>query len=149
MVYETIINSDTLKTAKDTLTNALDNSEVLQEIKFDPSAIIKGDGIFISIVGYLIVFLALVLLFLVFSNIAKVLQFNVRKKLAAKGEAYEGEESKFHVSGETNAAISMALYLYFEELHDLENTVLTIKKVEKAYSPWSSKIYGLRQFPKK
>lgn len=148
MVYE-ILNSDTLNTAKDTLAAAVENSEVLQEIKFDPSAIIAGDGIFISIVGYLIVFLALVLLFLVFSNITKVLQLNVRKRLAAKGEVYEGGESGIQVSGETNAAISMALYLYFEELHDLENTVLTIKKVEKAYSPWSSKIYGLRQFPKK
>ncbi|HSD63250.1 MAG TPA: hypothetical protein VLB50_05600, partial [Ignavibacteriaceae bacterium] len=53
------------------------------------------------------------------------------------------------VSGEINAAISAALYLYFEEVHDTENTVLTIKKVQKNYSPWSSKIYGLSEYPLK
>jgi hypothetical protein len=50
------------------------------------------------------------------------------------------------MTGEINAAISMALYLYFEELHDEESDVVTIKKVSKRYSPWSSKIYGLNQY---
>jgi hypothetical protein len=36
-----------------------------------------------------------------------------------------------------------------EEVHDFEDTVLTIKKVQKPYSPWSSKLYGLRQYPPK
>ena len=47
------------------------------------------------------------------------------------------------------AAIAMALYLYQNELHDYENTVLTINKVSKNYSPWSSKLYGLREIPRK
>jgi len=52
------------------------------------------------------------------------------------------------VNGEIAAIISAALHLYKEEHHDLENTVLTIDKVSKAYSPWSSKIYGLRKNPR-
>ncbi|HAH59495.1 MAG TPA: phage tail protein, partial [Bacteroidales bacterium] len=34
------------------------------------------------------------------------------------------------------------------ELHDHEDAVLTIKKVARTYSPWSSKIYGLRNLSK-
>ncbi len=50
-------------------------------------------------------------------------------------------------SGEVFAAIAMALHEYQDNSHDLEDTVLTISRVARAYSPWSSKIYGLRQFP--
>ena len=53
------------------------------------------------------------------------------------------------ISGEVTAAISTALMLHFREIHDFESTVITIKKVQKPYSPWSSKIYGLRQYPGK
>jgi hypothetical protein len=42
------------------------------------------------------------------------------------------------------AAIAMALHLYFNELHDDELTKMTIRKIPKAYSPWSSKIFGMR-----
>ena len=45
------------------------------------------------------------------------------------------------ISGEVNAAISMALHLCMEDEHDEEDMVLTLKKVSKRYSPWSSKIY--------
>jgi len=46
------------------------------------------------------------------------------------------------------AAIAMALHLHESELHDAENTILTINRVAKLYSPWSSKIYGLRRCPR-
>ena len=53
------------------------------------------------------------------------------------------------ISGEVFAAISTALYLYETEQHDYESTILTINRANKNYSPWSSKIYGLRQYPSK
>ena len=31
--------------------------------------------------------------------------------------------------------------------HDIEDTILTIRRMKKAYSPWSSKLYGLRHYP--
>ena len=51
-----------------------------------------------------------------------------------------------HDSGEEIAAIVMALHQHLNA-HDTESTVLTINKVKRAYSPWSSKIYGLREVP--
>ena len=43
----------------------------------------------------------------------------------------------------------MALHLYYDEdVHDIEKAIVTIKKVEKRYSPWSSKIYGLTNLVK-
>jgi hypothetical protein len=47
------------------------------------------------------------------------------------------------ITGDENAAICAALYLYFTELHDEEKYVMTVKKVSRTYSPWSSKIYGI------
>lgn len=46
------------------------------------------------------------------------------------------------------AAIAIALHLHENELHDAENAILTINRVAKLYSPWSSKIYGLRRYPR-
>ncbi len=47
------------------------------------------------------------------------------------------------------AAIGVALNLYLQASSDYENMVLTIQKVVRPYSPWSSKIYGLRQYPRR
>ncbi len=48
---------------------------------------------------------------------------------------------------EIAAVIALALNMYVEELRNYENAVVTIQKVIRPYSPWSSKIYGLRQQP--
>jgi hypothetical protein len=49
--------------------------------------------------------------------------------------------------GEIVAAISLALSLHMQDIHDYEKTVITMQKVMRPYSPWSSKIYGLRERP--
>ncbi|MCU7552333.1 hypothetical protein OCK74_24650 [Chitinophagaceae bacterium LB-8] len=49
--------------------------------------------------------------------------------------------------GELTAVIALAIHKYVTEVREYENTVLTIQQVIKPYSPWSSKIYGLRQQP--
>ena len=41
----------------------------------------------------------------------------------------------------------MALYEVSEDAHDMESTVLTMRKVARRYSPWNSKIYGMRNLP--
>lgn len=102
------------------------------------------EGIIISVVGYVIVFVALVILYYVFDSISKLLNLQLRLKLKKQGKLDESKKDKdFSIPGEVAAAISMALYLS-SELHDEESNVLTIKKVSRTYSPWSSKIYGLR-----
>lgn len=48
---------------------------------------------------------------------------------------------------EIAAAISLALHLYLKQLQEYERAVLTFQKIMKPYSPWSSKVYTLRQTP--
>ena len=48
---------------------------------------------------------------------------------------------------ELAVVIGLAINLYVSKLQAYENTVITIQKVMKPYSPWSSKIYGMRQQP--
>ena len=44
-------------------------------------------------------------------------------------------------------AIGLALHMYLDHVKEYEKAVVTIQKIMKPYSPWSSKIYGLRQQP--
>jgi hypothetical protein len=50
---------------------------------------------------------------------------------------------------EVSAVIGLALHLYKQQLSDYEKVRLTIARVSRTYSPWSSKIYGLRQNPRR
>ena len=100
-------------------------------------------GLVIALVGYSIVFSALVLLYFFFNNVSKLLNTNLRNRLRREGKHEIAELPD--MTGEETAAIAMALYLY-NEVHDEESNIITIKKVNKTYSPWSSKIYGVRNF---
>jgi len=118
-------------------------SLLLTNIQFDLSAI-DSDGLVLVIVGYCIVFMALLLLYIFFRYIIpSILGIKIGKNRFNKGTDPSGTNQRIEITGEVNAAISMALYLYFNELHDEESNILTIKKVSKVYSPWSSKIYGV------
>jgi glutaconyl-CoA/methylmalonyl-CoA decarboxylase subunit delta len=120
----------------------------LLEITFDLSAIDRF-AVTVMVVGYGIVFFALVLLFFVYTLMPKIIQMNIRQKLRRQGRTKPGKENDVQsIPGEVNAAISMALFLYFNEAHDEEHTVMTITRVSKRYSPWSSKIYGLNIPPR-
>jgi glutaconyl-CoA/methylmalonyl-CoA decarboxylase subunit delta len=118
---------------------------MLLAVNFDFS-LIDADAIVICVVGYVIVFSALVLLFFVFNNLPKLLKMKLTLKRKRKGEIDIPEVS---VTGEVNAAIGIALHMYFNELHDDESNVITIKRSSKFYSPWSSKIYGLRNYQRR
>ncbi len=105
-------------------------------------------GVGMAAVAMSVVFLALLLLYLVFKNVGKTLirvQDRRRRKNEEIATVPTGVSSK-DISGEVYAAITAAIHLYNEELHDEENTVLTINKVSRAYSPWSSKIHGLNTY---
>jgi len=98
----------------------------------------------IVVVGYLIVFLALVVLYLVFRYVMPLFfKIKMYRRAAREGRALDDSE-KQELSGEVNAAIATALYLYFDEIHDFESNVITIRKVSKSYSPWNSKLYNMR-----
>jgi len=106
-------------------------------------------GIGMTMIAMFVVFSALAILYVIYKNIG--LFFVNKGNKSKKSEQVQiaaGKESKEEMSGEVNAAIAMALYMYQNEMHDFENTVLTIRKVSKNYSPWSSKIYTLRKSPR-
>ncbi len=113
------------------------------EIAFD-FAKVTNFSVTVAVVGYLIVFSALVLLFFVFSAMPKFINLNARRKLKKDGRCDDCEV--MHVEGDVNAAISMALFLYLNEIHDEESDVITIKRVSKQYTPWSSKIYSTNTY---
>lgn len=105
-------------------------------------------GLTVAIVGFSIVFFSLTALVIVFLRLPKLInrQFNRDKLRRHKNKKPEAvTEDDYIVEGNVTAAISLALHLYFNELHDEESNVVTIKKVKKAYSPWSSKIYSVNQ----
>jgi len=103
---------------------------------------ISLDTVIIAVVGYVIVFASLVLLFWFFNTLPKLMKIRLKRQRSRAGETPPLNDEG--ISGETIAAISAGLHLYLSELHDEESGVLTIKKVSKAYSPWSSKIYAVR-----
>jgi hypothetical protein len=83
-----------------------------------------------------------------FRSIGKFITGGSKKAVKLPIEPESPAIPKSDVSGEINAAIAMALYLYTNELHDQENPVITMIKVSRTYSPWSSKIYSLRRLPR-
>lgn len=110
-----------------------------------------ANGFGMTVMAMCIVFSALLVLCLCFYGIGKLNSLISRKKKARSQAAAPGAEHARardveHDSGEEIAAIVMALHDHFDT-HDRENTILTINKVKRAYSPWSSKIYSLRQVP--
>ncbi len=105
-------------------------------------------GIGMSVIAMSVVFLALLMLYLVFKQVGVQL-IKAQDSRSRKGKEIpkaEAISSTGDISGDVYAAITAAIHLYNEELHDEENTVLTINKVSRAYSPWSSKIHGLNTY---
>lgn len=131
----------------DTLSTAAHTASTLGNPSNDLWSLLN-DALIISILGYAIVFLALVGLSVFMIYFTKLLKINLKKKLAASGNSDNHDESDLDIPGEVNAAIALALHKHFAEIHDFENTVITIRKVQRPYSPWSSKIYGLRHSPR-
>ena len=106
-----------------------------------------------AIIGMIAIFVGLILLSLVFKVIANI-SIQLTKKNAMKVQGITDKkvaQEKFigSESGEVFAAIAMALHEYQDNVHDVEDTVLTIDKVKRNYSPWSSKIYTLTETPRR
>ena len=122
----------------------LDSNEKIDNFKQNDSL-----GIGMTITAMAVVFLGLFLLYIIFKQIGR-LSISASKRNAQKAAGTTsvsvdaGQES-----GEIFAAIATALYEMSDDNHDIEHTVLTIHKVQRTYSPWSSKLYGLRQTPHK
>lgn len=111
------------------------------------------DGFGMAIIAMSVVFIGLILLYVSFKivgNIAvKLGKKNAMKATGITDKAEAKEKNLGSHSGEEAAAIAMALHEFMNDAHDVEDMILTINKVKRTYSPWSSKIYTLRQTPKR
>lgn len=104
-------------------------------------------GVGVAFLGMLVVFAAFAVLVFFF----KVLDYALNrepKKVSSSENLDNAAREKDGLSGEVSAAIVMALFLYSNEMHDMEDPIITMTKVSRTYSPWSSKIYGLRKSPR-
>ena len=112
-------------------------------------------GIVLTILSIAIVAITLTLLFFIFKYMGNFhIRIAVKKaertsRLSFRGFKIAGGRKKRIITNDELAAIAIALYKYSGKMHDKENTVLTINEASKVYSPWSSKIYSLRQYPRK
>ena len=109
--------------------------------RMDPS------GIAMIMIAMTVVFSALIFLYLTFKYIAKLYNIDLKKRFRKSRPDVQIHEDIEDISGETLVAISLALHLYHPQLQGLEDAVMTFKNASKTYSPWSSKIYGLRRTP--
>lgn len=110
-------------------------------VKVDPF------GIGMAFIAMGVVFSVLTIIFLTFKYISKVYRLNFRKKentISSVNISMKQEQ----IPAETSAAIALALHLFNAQQHDIDSLTLTINKVSRIYSPWSSKIYTLRQSPR-
>ena len=125
----------------------LDTNEKIDGFKMhDPH------GFAMSIMAMLLVFFGLLSLYISFYFIGKS-SVAISRRRAMKSKSItneqEAKEKKLgEAPGEVFAAIAMAMHEAVN-MHDEEDTVLTINRVRRSYSPWSSKIYTLREIPKK
>lgn len=105
----------------------------------------------ITLMSMCIVLFALVVLSLLFLGFGKATSSVLSKRkreaqgITASDDNTDAKESLD--SGETIAAIAAALAQHFSGKHDMEDTILTIRRMKRAYSPWNSKIYNMRQVP--
>ncbi len=104
----------------------------------------------ITVLGWLIVFAALIFLVGFFLLIPKLIKWSTRRAVKRRRNEAGSTEEEDVLTCEMNAAISMALFLYFNEVHEEESNIITIKEVRRRYSPWSSKLYGMNNlnFPR-
>lgn len=112
-------------------------------------------GLGLTMIAMGTVFSALVIISIILMGFAKTLvriQERKKNKLLDKSEPISADntkENKKYISGDEFAAIAAAIYMYNEELHDEENTVLTITEVNRRYSPWSSKMHNMNVYKRR
>ena len=135
------------------VTPSTNNKTIDSNAKMEKFEQHDSNGIGMSISAMSVVFCGLLLLFISFKIVGKAsVSLSKRNAMKAKGitDKQEAKEKKLgEAPGEVFAAIAMAMHEMQSDVHDVEDTVLTITRVKRSYSPWSSKIYTLRETPLK
>lgn len=133
------------------VTPSTNNVTLDKNVKIDTFRSLDPKGIGMAIMAMFVVFSGLLLLFISFRIVGgiglKLAKRNAMKSSGITDKKEAKEKAIGTESGEVFAAIAMALHEYQDNVHDIEDTILTINKVKRNYSPWSSKIYTLRHTP--
>ena len=109
-------------------------------------------GWIVTISGFFIVIIALVVLYLVFSGLLKLINMDWQtifkrnkdgKVNVEVNKNVDMKTSKNNINDDVVVAIGLALSMSME-VHDEESGKLTIKRVQPRFSsPWNSKILGI------
>ena len=111
---------------------------------------IKGSdpvGIGLTAVAVAVVFLALVCIALILQGTGKLMSgMDDKKKTQKETKKPIGAIASASQDDEVMAAIAAAIHLYNDELHDEEDAIITIQKVEREWTPWNAKYYNMNQY---
>ena len=78
-----------------------------------------------------------------------LLKKNIIKKKEDTKPAAVKTAPKKSAEDEIAVAIATAIYLYTQQqVSEKQDLKMTIKRIDKPYSPWSSKIYMMRKWPR-
>jgi Na+-transporting methylmalonyl-CoA/oxaloacetate decarboxylase gamma subunit len=135
------------------VTPSTNNKTQDASLKKDKFAQHDSVGVGMAVSAMSVVFFGLLVLFICFKYVGKAsVAFSKRNAMKSKGvtDLKEAKEARLgEAPGEVFAAIAMAMHELQSDVHDVEDTVLTITRVKRSYSPWSSKIYTLRETPRR
>lgn len=127
-------------------TEAVQYKDKFQKIVFDVSKIGEMDGYSIAAYSFLIVFVALAIIVLFFLMTGRI-SFALNAKKLNPIRIAKVPNDKKAMNNDIHAAICMALFIHINDTHDDESGVITLEKIERRYSPWSSKIYNITKKP--
>ena len=123
------------------VTPSTNNKTIDSNAKMEKFEEHDSNGIGMSISAMSVVFCGLILLFIAFKIVGKAsVSLSKRNAMKAKGitDKQEAKEKKLgEAPGEIFAAIAMAMHEMQSDVHDVEDTVLTITRVKRSYSPVS------------
>lgn len=94
--------------------------------------------------GFVLVLVLLFVFVYIMKGLGLVMQprGKAEKNVPAQPSATTAKKAEQSMDA-TQAAIAMALHLYYNGVHDEEPTQITIKHDDRRYSPWNAKIFGM------
>jgi hypothetical protein len=118
---------------------------------FEPNEILVSEPTTGGGLVLLLTLTGLVILYSVFKRYGKdfiAVKKNRRVKNIAQDIDTDSDviPTNMFAGSEEFAAVATVIFMYNRELHDQETTIMTINKVARAYSPWSSKLYFQNQY---
>ena len=101
-----------------------------------------------AVIFWVVVLACAGLFFYFLKRTDRYLEPEVKPVVQEPSQKEKQKVSNDDVHEEEAAAIALAISMYKSQMHDMESLTITLQKVSRIYSPWSSKIYTLRQNPR-